>query len=104
MIATTKNLRIFVAVFTNKDMEISGYTVLLQLTYCPGERDWVNIILVTDDEQEARRELLLHAQAYAEQECLDQDFSNLPYEVAIVDDHGIPHSRFELHWLEKKKG
>lgn len=82
-------------------MESSGYTVLLQLSYCNGERDWVNVLMITDDEQEARREMLNYAQKFANQECMEQDFSNLPYEVSIVDAAGIPQTRFELHWVAK---
>lgn len=82
-------------------MEISGYIVLLQLSYCPGERDWVNVLMVSDNEQEAHREMLRYAQQIAVQECQKVDYRNLPYEISIIDDDGIPQTRLELHWVRK---
>lgn len=83
-------------------MEYKEYFVLLQLTFCQDEADWVNVILVTTDELKARCELLSHAQHYAEQESCKLDLCRMPYEAIVKNDDGCIQSRFELHYYSQE--
>lgn len=78
-------------------MEVMDYLVLVQITYSQDALDWVNILLVTHDEQLARDELMCHARQYAAQKGGRLDLGHLPFEASIADADGTLRSRFELH-------